>query len=218
MLILGIDPGTRILGYSLLAVDEHVSQQVYESTSQQADPPTRRLADSQTRRLEIVAMDVLYLKNIPDFKDRIRRIFDSTLRIIDSFHPDHLAIEAPFYGKNVQSMLKLGRAQGVAIAAAMSRGLSYTEYEPSVIKQLVTGNGNASKEQVASMLRSILGFDDSPRYLDATDALAVAYTCHMQFSNPMAELREQLKPAKSKHKSSKKQWAEFVDQNPDRIQ
>ncbi len=189
MLILGIDPGTRILGYSLL--------------------------DTDGGHLSIVAMDVLYLRNIPDFNKRIRLIFDSTLRIIDSFHPDHLAIEAPFFGKNVQSMLKLGRAQGVAIAAAMSRDLSYTEYEPSVIKQIVTGNGIASKEQVSAMLRSILGFNDDPKYLDATDALAVAYTCHMHLSNPLADLREQLKPAKHKHKSSKKQWSEFVSQNPD---
>ena len=100
MLILGIDPGTRILGYSLLDTDDGT--------------------------FKVVAMDVLYLRNLPDFNQRIRRIFDSTLRIIDSFHPDHLAIEAPFFGKNVQSMLKLGRAQGVAIAAAMSRDLSYT--------------------------------------------------------------------------------------------
>jgi crossover junction endodeoxyribonuclease RuvC len=189
MLILGIDPGTRILGYSLLDTDDG--------------------------RMSIVAMDVLYLKNIDDFNQRIRRIFDSTLRIIDGFHPDHLAIEAPFFGKNVQSMLKLGRAQGVAIAAAMSRDLSYTEYEPSVIKQLVTGNGNATKEQVASMLRSILGFDESPRYLDATDALAVAYTCHMQLTNPLADLRSQLMPKQKRTKSRKKQWADFVNQNPD---
>ena len=191
MLILGIDPGTRILGYSLLDTDEGAPK--------------------------ILAMDVLYLRNIPDIKDRIRRIFDSTVRIIDSFHPDHLAIEAPFFGKNVQSMLKLGRAQGVAIAAAMSRDLSYTEYEPTVIKQIVTGNGNASKEQVAAILRSILRFDDTPQYLDATDALAVAYTCHMQFTNPLADLRSQLMPKQKRHKSSKKQWSEFVTQNPDRL-
>lgn len=191
MLILGIDPGTRILGYSLL--------------------------DTEGGTFRIEAMDVLYLKQMPDFNMRIRSIFDTTLRIIDSYHPDHLAIEAPFFGKNVQSMLKLGRAQGVAIAAAMSRDLSFTEYEPATIKQLVTGNGNASKEQVAAMLRSILGFDDNPHYLDATDALAVAYTCHMQFSNPLADLREQLIPKKKTHKSVKKQWAEFVNTNPDRV-
>ena len=192
MLILGFDPGTRILGYSLL--------------------------DTEGGRLSILAMDVLYLRNIPDFNQRIRRIFDTTVRIIDSFHPDHLAIEAPFFGKNVQSMLKLGRAQGVAIAAAMSRDLSYTEYEPSVIKQIVTGNGIASKEQVSAMLRSILGFDDDPKYLDATDALAVAYTCHMQFTNPLGDLRKELMPKTKRHKSAKKQWADFVNDNPDRIQ
>ncbi len=189
MLILGIDPGTRILGYSLL--------------------------DTEGGTMRIEVMDVLYLRQIPDFNVRIRRIFDTTLRVIDSYHPDHLAIEAPFFGKNVQSMLKLGRAQGVAIAAAMSRDLSYTEYEPATIKQIVTGNGNATKEQVATMLRSILGFDDNPQYLDATDALAVAYTCQMQFSNPLADLREQLIPKKKTHKSAKKQWSEFVTQNPD---
>ena len=192
MLILGIDPGTQILGYSLLDTDGPVPR--------------------------IVVMDVLYLKRIADFNQRIRRIFDTTLRIVDSFHPDHLAIEAPFFGKNVQSMLKLGRAQGVAIAAAMSRDLSYTEYEPSVIKQLVTGNGNASKEQVATMLRSILGFEDRPQYFDATDALAVAYTCHMQFSNPLGDLRSELTTKTKRTKSRKKQWAEFVNLNPDRVQ
>lgn len=192
MLILGIDPGTRILGYSLL--------------------------DTDGPKPSILAMDVLYLKNIPDFNQRIRRIFDSTIRIIDSFHPDHLAIEAPFFGKNVQSMLKLGRAQGVAIAAAISRDLSVTEYEPSVIKQHITGNGNASKQQVATILQSILGFQQTPKYLDATDALAVAYTCHLHLSNPVANLQEQLRAKKKTHKSTKKQWSEFINQNPDIVQ
>ncbi len=191
MLILGIDPGTQILGYSILNTDG-------------ATPV-------------IEAMDVLYLKKISEFNLRIRQIFLSTTRLIDSFHPDHLAIEAPFFGKNVQSMLKLGRAQGVAIAAAISRDLSVTEYEPSVIKQHITGNGNASKEQVAANLRAILGFDQSPRYLDATDALAVAYTCHLHLSNPLADLQQQLVPKQKKHKSTKKQWSDFVSQNPDII-
>ena len=189
MLILGIDPGTLILGYSLLNTD--------------TPPPT------------IEAMDVLYLKKIPDFNLRIRKIFESTLRLIDSFHPDHLAIEAPFFGKNVQSMLKLGRAQGVAIAAAISRDLSITEYEPSFIKQHITGNGNASKQQVAAILQSILGFEKSPKYLDATDALAVAYTAHLHLSNPLADVQNQLAPKKKTQKSAKKQWSEFVNQNPD---
>lgn len=191
MLILGIDPGTQILGYSLLDTDSAT--------------PT------------ILAMDVLYLKKIPEFNLRIRKIFESTTRIIDSFHPDHLAIEAPFFGKNVQSMLKLGRAQGVAIAAAISRDLSITEYEPSVIKQHITGNGNASKEQVATILQSILHFDQSPQYLDATDALAVAYTCHLHLTNPIADLQHQLAPKKKKSKSTKKQWSEFITSNPDLV-
>ena len=187
MLILGIDPGTQILGYSLLETGEG---------------------------MRIVAMDVLYLKKIEDFNLRIRKIFESTVRIIDSFHPDHLAIEAPFFGKNVQSMLKLGRAQGVAIAAALSRDLSVTEYEPSVIKQHITGNGNATKQQVATILQSILGFEETPKYLDATDALAVAYTCHLHLSNPLADIQRQLTPKKRTHKSAKKQWSEFVNNNP----
>lgn len=191
MLILGIDPGTQILGYSLLDTDGSAPK--------------------------IEAMDVLYLKKIPDFNLRIRKIFESTVRLIDSFHPDHLAIEAPFFGKNVQSMLKLGRAQGVAIAAAISRDLSITEYEPSVIKQHITGNGNASKQQVAAILQSILGFSQSPKYLDATDALAVAYTAHLQLSNPIADIQSQLKPSHKTHKSAKKQWSEFVSQNPDLV-
>ena len=187
---MGIDPGTRILGYSVLKV---VDGKPY-----------------------VVVLDVLYLKTISDFNLRIRKIFDSTLRIIDTFHPDHLAIEAPFFGKNVQSMLKLGRAQGVAIAAAMARDLSFTEYEPATVKQIVTGNGRATKEQVAMMLRAQFAFPDEPQYLDATDALAVAYTCHMEQSNPMADVRAQLmqKP-KKKRMSRRKSWAQFVGENPD---
>ena len=200
MLILGIDPGTQILGYALLQTDG-------DDTIVPSLP-------------KVIAMDVLYLKRIPDFNLRIRKIFESTVRIIDSFHPDHLAIEAPFFGKNVQSMLKLGRAQGVAIAAAISRDLSITEYEPSVVKQHITGNGNASKQQVATILDSIFNSQLSSfnlKYLDATDALAVAYTCHLHLSNPIADIQQQLTPKQKKHKSAKKQWSEFINQNPDII-
>lgn len=189
-LILGIDPGTQILGYSLLEV--------------------------QDGKPKLVLMDVLYLKKIPDFSLRMRKIFDSTLRIIDTYHPDHLAIEAPFFGKNVQSMLKLGKAQGIAIAAALSRDISYTEYEPAFIKQKVTGNGNATKEQVCLMLRTILDFPDEPQYLDASDALGVAYTCFLEQSNPLAEVQQMLKPHKKKG-SKRQQWSDFVFQNPDRV-
>ena len=191
-IILGIDPGTQILGYSLLEV-----------------------AEGKPR---VLVLDVLYLKKIKDFNIRIRKIFDSTIRIIDTFHPDHLAIEAPFFGKNVQSMLKLGRAQGVAIAAAMSRDLSFSEYEPATIKQTVTGNGTATKDQVSMMLRSILGFPDEPKYYDATDALAVAYTCFMERCNPLYDIRSQLAVKKKRQtKSQRKSWSDYVQQNPENI-
>lgn len=192
-IILGIDPGTQILGYSVLEIVEE--------------------------KPRVVILDVLYLKKISDFNLRIRKIFDSTLRIIDTFHPDHLAIEAPFFGKNVQSMLKLGRAQGVAIAAAMSRDLSYSEYEPATIKQIVTGNGTATKDQVAMMLRSILQFPDESQYYDATDALAVAYTCYMERCNPLADIRNQLMVKKKRQPKSRRQsWADYVGQNPERVE
>lgn len=191
MLILGIDPGTRILGYSLIDTDGSAPR--------------------------LVVMDVLYLRKIADFHLRMRKIFDTTQRIIDSYHPDHLAIEAPFAGKNVQSMLKLGKAQGVAIGAALSRELSYTEYEPAAIKQRVTGNGNAAKEQVAAMLQGVFDFDNIPQYLDASDALAVAYTCHLEMSDPLGGIRQQLKPTRVR-KSKKQQWADFVSANPERVE
>ena len=195
MLILGIDPGTLILGYSLL------------------DTGT---ADAPRALPRVEVMDVLYLKRIADFHIRMRKIFDTTQRIIDSYHPDHLAIEAPFVGKNVQSMLKLGKAQGVAIAAAMSRDLSFTEYEPAAIKQRVTGNGNSAKEQVAMMLQSVFGFEGMPQYLDASDALAVAYTCFLEQTDPLGDLRQQLKPRRTT-KSRKQMWGDFVKENPERV-
>lgn len=190
MLILGIDPGTQILGYSII--------------------------DTDGAKPRLIVMDVLYLKKMSDFHLRIRKIFESTQRIIDSYHPDHLAIEAPFAGKNVQSMLKLGKAQGVAIAAALSRDLSYTEYEPAAVKQRVTGNGNAAKEQVAMMVQQLFGIEEMPKFMDASDALAVAYTCYLEQSDPLGDIRRQLKPARSR-KSKKQQWADFVQQNPDRV-
>lgn len=194
MLILGIDPGSQILGYSLLRVPESLSLGVPE----------------------IVEMDVLYLKRTPDFDERIKQIFHSVNDIIAANRPNHLAIEAPFLGKSAQSMLKLGRAQGVAIAAALAHDIPYTEYEPSLIKQTVTGNGNASKEQVADLLRSILRFDERPHYLDATDALAVAYTHYALSTHSLSQSLKDLKTHK-KHKSSKKQWSDFITQNPDLV-
>ena len=190
-IILGVDPGTLILGYSILKIDDG--------------------------KPELITMDVLYLKRIADYNLRIKKIFDSMIEIIDQYHPDHLAIEAPFFGKNVQSMLKLGRAQGVTIAAAMSRDLSFTEYEPTTIKQTVAGTGRATKEQVMKMLQAQLGMPLTPKYLDATDALAAAYTCYRMQYNPMAEIQEQLKPATHK-KAKKRSWADFIEENPDRIE
>ncbi|MCQ2297629.1 MAG: crossover junction endodeoxyribonuclease RuvC [Bacteroidales bacterium] len=191
-IILGVDPGTLILGYSILSIEEGTPH--------------------------LLAMDVLYLKKIADYNLRIRKIFDSMQEIIDRYHPDHLAIEAPFFGKNVQSMLKLGRAQGVTIAAAMSRDLSFTEYEPATIKQTVAGNGNASKDQVLRMLQAQMGIDLNPKYLDASDALAAAYTCYRMMYNPKADIQQLLKPqAKTRKKSSRAAWGDFVSQNPDKI-
>lgn len=189
-IIIGIDPGTQILGYSLLAAEE------------------------AQRTPRLLVMDVLYLKKIGDPKRRLSKIFESTLRLIDTYHPDHLAIEAPFFGKNVQSALKLGRAQGVAIAAALARSLSYSEYEPATVKQCVTGNGNASKEQVAAVMKSIMGFADDPAYYDATDALAIAYCCFMDLCDPMGELRSRLRPAR-RRPAKKQQWADYLQQHPD---
>lgn len=191
MLILGIDPGTRFLGYSLLQYEPN-------------HPP------------QLVLMDVLNLSKISDFQIRIRHIFDTTLRIIDSHHPDHLAIEAPFVGKNVQSMLKLGKAQGVAIAAALSRDLSYSEYVPAAVKQRVTGNGNASKEQVSAVVQSQFSVAQQPRYYDATDALAVAYTCYLEMTDPLAGMRRELRQS-SRRRSKRASWGDFIQEHPESV-
>ena len=150
-IILGIDPGTAVMGYGL----------VKEIGS----------------KIELIALGVVKMEKIDDHMLKLQRIFEKTVALIDNYHPDCLAIEAPFYGKNIQVMLKLGRAQGVAMAAALSRNVTITEYAPRKIKQAITGNGNATKEQVAAMLQSLLTFKETPEFLDATDGLAVA-VCH----------------------------------------
>jgi crossover junction endodeoxyribonuclease RuvC len=149
-IILGIDPGTSILGYGIIQV--------------------------VGKKMTLVALGVVRLDKIDDHHLKLQKIFERVIELIDGFHPDELAIEAPFFGKNVQSMLKLGRAQGVAIAAALSRQMPVVEYAPRKIKQSITGNGAASKEQVAAMLQSILKIPaaDMPEKLDATDGLAAA--------------------------------------------
>ena len=150
-IILGIDPGTTIMGFGLIKV---VKNQMFFL---------------QLNELNLSKLDDHYLK--------LKRIFERTLELIDTYNPDEIAIEAPFFGKNVQSMLKLGRAQGVAMAAGLSREIPITEYEPKKIKMAITGNGNASKEQVAKMLQQLLGLKELPKKLDSTDGLAAA-VCH----------------------------------------
>lgn len=179
-IILGIDPGTTIMGYGIILVRD--------------------------KKAELLTMGILKLHKLSEHEDKLKKIFERTISLIDEYHPDEMAIEAPFYGKNVQSMLKLGRAQGVAMAAALSRTLPIFEYSPRKIKQSITGQGNASKEQVARMLQSIFGFEEAPDYLDATDGLAAA-VCHSYQGG-----------VESAGKSSKKYsgWKAFLGDNPER--
>lgn len=177
-IILGIDPGTNIMGYGLI----HQS-------------------DNQIR---MMTMGILKLSQFPNQALKLKKIFERTLALIEEYQPDELAIEAPFYGKNVQSMLKLGRAQGVAMAAALFKDLPIFEYSPKKIKQSITGNGNASKEQVAGMLKTILRFQKMPEKLDATDALAVA-VCHFFQGNTTASSGSYLG------------WSGFLKDHPERL-
>lgn len=177
-IILGIDPGTTVLGYGLI----HIKQ----------------------NKLHMLNFGVIQLNKLPTHPDKLKRIFDRLDGIIKEYRPDEMAIEAPFFGKNVQSMLKLGRAQGVAIAAGLGNNIPFEEYSPRRIKQSITGNGNASKEQVAAMLQKLLNFQDMPKYLDATDGLAVA-VCH-HFSKGLGE----------HNKSKSGSWESFVRNNPER--
>ena len=179
-IILGIDPGTTIMGYGVL-----------------------RIAGT---RPEMIAMGVIDLRKTGDHYLKLRHIHQRTLSIIESYLPDEVAIEAPFFGKNVQSMLKLGRAQGVAMAVALSRDIPITEYAPLKIKMAITGNGQASKEQVADMLQRMLHFDktEMPTFMDATDALAAAYCHYLQMGHPVVE-------------KGYRGWKDFVAKNPDKV-
>ena len=176
--IIGIDPGTSILGYGVIKVTGKTP--------------------------EVLAMGVVELKKYNDHYVKLQKIFERVRQLIDTYNPDEMAIEAPFFGKNVQSMLKLGRAQGVAMTAALTRNIPIFEYAPLRIKQAITGRGSASKEQVATMLQHILKFKESPKYLDATDGLAAAVCHHFQLQSPQME-----KPVKS--------WKEFITKNPDKV-
>ena len=177
-IILGIDPGTTIMGFGLIKV------------------VGKTMTFLQLNELQLSKYDDHYLK--------LKLIFERTLELIETYHPDEIAIEAPFFGKNVQSMLKLGRAQGVAMAAGLSRQIPITEYEPKKIKMAITGNGNASKEQVAKMLQQLLGLIELPKNLDSTDGLAAA-VCHF-FNSNRTEIGK-----------SYTGWDAFVKQNEKRV-
>lgn len=177
-IILGIDPGTTIMGFGLIKVTG--------------------------KKMEFMQMNELLLSKYKDPYTKLKLIFERTLELIDTYHPDEIAIEAPFFGKNVQSMLKLGRAQGVAMAAGLSREIPITEYLPKKIKMAITGSGNASKEQVAKMLQSTLGLKTLPKNLDATDGLAAA-VCHF-YNEGRIEVGK-----------SYTGWDAFVKQNSSRV-
>lgn len=156
------------------------------------------------KELSMLRMGVLKLAKLDNQALKLRRIFERVLEIIDEYHPDELAIEAPFFGKNVQSMLKLGRAQGIVIAASLHAGMEVYEYSPRKIKQSITGNGNASKEQVSDMLCRMYPISEHIQFLDATDALAVAVCHHLQHKVVFG-------------KSAATNWKSFIAQNADRV-
>jgi crossover junction endodeoxyribonuclease RuvC len=178
-IILGIDPGTTVMGYGVIAV--------------------------KGNKIELLTLGILKLNKYDDHAVRLKHIFDRTFSLINEYHPDFMAIEAPFYGKNVQSMLKLGRAQGVALAAALSCSIPVSEYSPRKIKQSITGKGSSSKEQVSFILQRLLAMKEVPEYLDATDALAVAVCHHFQKGNT------------GTGKKSYSGWKSFLAENPGRV-
>ena len=184
MIILGIDPGTLVMGYSVI--------------------------EAQKNQFIIRTIDVLRLSSKKDHYQRLQLIHKRISELVDEFSPDEFAIEAPFFGKNVQSMLKLGRAQGVAIAAAMNKNIPVTEYAPKKVKQSITGNGNADKDQVWKMLQRITALPDKPKFYDATDALAVAI-CHHYGSRSVEKM-----PGAKKSKS-KSGWEQFIANNQHRV-
>lgn len=177
-IILGIDPGTAIMGFGIIKV--------------------------QGNSMSFIQMNELDMRKLKDPYVKLRRIFERTIELIDTYHPDEIALEAPFFGKNVQSLLKLGRAQGVAMAAGLSRDIPVFEYAPLKIKQAITGKGSASKEQVAKMLQTLLGIKELPKNLDMTDGLAAA-VCHF-YNSGRIEVGKNYTG-----------WAAFVKQNEKRV-
>ena len=176
--ILGIDPGTNILGVAVI--------------------------ETKKNKISLLHIGIISMKSLPSQQLKLKKIFQEIQKIITTYQPDEMAIEAPFFGKNVQSMLKLGRAQGVAMAAGITKGVNITEYSPKKIKQSVTGNGNASKEQVAAMLVNILDQKLDAETLDSTDALATAICHHYQSNSPLGG---------GKKYSG---WEGFIKDNPNR--
>jgi len=175
-IILGIDPGTNVMGYGIILISN--------------------------KTLTLLQYGVIHLNKYTNHELKLKKIFERVISILDEFSPDEVALEAPFFGKNIQSMLKLGRAQGVAMAAALSREIPICEYAPKKVKQSVTGNGNASKEQVAQMLKTLLKIQETPKLLDATDALAVAVCHYFQGGSKQ---------------SKSKSWNSFITDNPERV-
>ena len=166
--------------------------------------------------MEILAIGVVKLDKFSDHGVRLKRIFERLTSLIETYHPDEMALEAPFFGKNVQSMLKLGRAQGVSMAAGLMKGLTINEYAPRKVKQSITGKGTATKEQVAEMLQRIFGFEDMPKYMDATDGLAVAYCHYLDSTNIIKQQSVGVKKPVKKQ-SSKNAWSDFAKKNEDRV-
>lgn len=189
--ILGIDPGTNVTGYGIIEVCG--------------------------KTMHCVVLGIIDLHRISDPYAKLRHIFDRVCALIDEYRPDEVALESPFFGQNVQSMLKLGRAQGVSIAAALSKGRPVAEYAPRRIKQAITGQGGASKEQVAAILKNMLKLDELPKRLDATDGLAVAVCHHFQCSVIASIDTSPLKKALGGGRFGSKSWAEFIASNPSRV-
>ena len=176
-IILGIDPGTNILGYGLIGING--------------------------KQMTLISTGVVRMTNLANHQLKLKKIFESITNLIEEYYPDEVAVEAPFYGKNVQSMLKLGRAQGVAMAATLVKGLPVEEYSPKKIKQSLTGNGASSKEQVAKMIQNLLKLKKLPKELDATDGIAAA-VCHF-FQNNIEKT------------SNYTGWKDFIKSNPKRF-
>jgi crossover junction endodeoxyribonuclease RuvC len=177
-IILGIDPGTTIMGYGIIQV--------------------------KNKHISLVVMDVLKFDRQKNQLEKLKDIYEKVNLLIEEYHPDNVAIEVPFFGKSVQSMLKLARAQGVAIAAAMCNNIPVSEYSPRKIKMAITGKGGASKVQVAAMLHHLLEFEEDQKYLDATDAIAIAVCHHIQYEFPVSD-------------KTYSGWDAFLSKNSDRI-